>query len=185
LHIKHYKYPIWLYNHNIIIHIQPHGIYRGEKMIQQYLKSVSRRKAISIFGATAINMALPWQAHATVDAVAARINEITGGADVIDDLISLDMPDIAENGNQVNLSFEVDSPMTADNYVKSVYVFADGNPDSDVAVFNFTPAMGACYATTRMRLSKTQNVHVLAAMSDGSFAKAETTVKVTIGGCGG
>jgi len=26
---------------------------------------------------------------------------------------------------------------------------------------------------------------VLAALSDGSFAKAETTVKVTIGGCGG
>jgi len=34
-------------------------------------------------------------------------------------------------------------------------------------------------------LSKTQNVTVLAALSDGSFAKADTTVKVTIGGCGG
>lgn len=158
---------------------------KGVKMKNKYLKSVTRRDALAIFGAAGISMALPWQAHPTVDAVAARIAEITGGADLVDDLISIDMPDIAENGNQVNISFEVDSPMTADNYVKSVYVFADGNPDSDVAVFNFTPAMGVCYASTRMRLSKTQNVYVLAAMSDGSFAKAETTVKVTIGGCGG
>jgi sulfur-oxidizing protein SoxY len=157
----------------------------GYEMKKQYLKTVSRRDAITIFAATGLTMALPWHAHATVDAVAARIANITGGAVIKEGLISLDMPDIAENGNQVNISFEVESPMTADDYVKSVYVFADGNPDSDVAVFNFTPAMGVCYATTRMRLSKTQNVYVLAAMSDGSFAKAETTVKVTIGGCGG
>ena len=55
----------------------------------------------------------------------------------------------------------------------------------DVAKFNFTPAMGACGATTRMRLSKTQNVIVLAEMNNGLFAKADTKVKVTIGGCGG
>lgn len=154
-------------------------------MEKQIINTVSRRQAIAIFGAAGVAMSLPWQAHATVDAVAARIAEITGGADIVDDLISIDMPEIAENGSQVNINFEVESPMTADDYVKSVYIFADGNPESDVGVFNFTPAMGACYATTRMRLSKTQNVYVLAAMSDGSFAKAETTVKVTIGGCGG
>jgi sulfur-oxidizing protein SoxY len=36
-----------------------------------------------------------------------------------------------------------------------------------------------------MRLSKTQNVLVIAAFSDGSFGKASAAVKVTIGGCGG
>lgn len=154
-------------------------------MEKQYLKTISRREAIAIFGAAGVSMVLPLQAHATIDAVAARIVDITGGADIADDLISIDMPEIAENGSQVNISFEVESPMTAYDYVKTVYVFADGNPESEVGVFNFTPAMGACYASTRMRLSKTQNVYVLAAMSDGSFAKAETTVKVTIGGCGG
>jgi len=150
----------------------------------QWMK-LTRREAVAFFGAVGVSAVVPWQAAASVDAVAARIAGITNGADIAEGLISLDMPEIAENGNQVNLTFEVDSPMTAEEYVKSVYVFADGNPDTDVAVFNFTPAMGSCTATTRMRLSKTQNVHVLAAMSDGSFAKAETTVKVTIGGCGG
>ena len=49
----------------------------------------------------------------------------------------------------------------------------------------FTPALGACAATTRMRLAKTQNVYILAEFSDGTFASAQSTVKVTIGGCGG
>ena len=97
----------------------------------------------------------------------------------------LDLPEIAENGNAVKVAFDIDSPMTEENYVRAVHILADGNPEPDVATFNFSPAMGACYASTRMRLSKTQNVHVIAAFSDGSFGSASATVKVTIGGCGG
>ena len=62
---------------------------------------------------------------------------------------------------------------------------ADGNPTPDVASFNFSPSMGACSASTRMRLAKTQNIVVLAEMSDGSFKQAQQKIKVTIGGCGG
>ena len=40
------------------------------------------------------------------------------------------------------LKFEVESPMSADDYVKHVHVFADGNPRPDVASFHFTPASG-------------------------------------------
>ena len=36
-----------------------------------------------------------------------------------------------------------------------------------------------------MRLAKTQNVIVVAQMSDGSVYMAKTEDKVTIGGCGG
>jgi sulfur-oxidizing protein SoxY len=45
--------------------------------------------------------------------------------------------------------------------------------------------MGACSATTRMRLSKTQNVYLLAEYNNGKFAMTKSKVKVTIGGCGG
>ena len=83
------------------------------------------------------------------------------------------------------MAFDIDSPMTEENYVKAVHILADGNPEPEVATFNFSPAMGACYATTRMRLSKTQKVYVVAAFSDGSYGSASATVKVTIGGCGG
>ena len=154
-------------------------------MIAQKMTPISRRQAVKLLGASAAMSLLPQLGFATGEAVAGRVAKITGGTAIGDLDIYLDMPEIAENGNQVKINFEIDSPMTDADHVKAVYVFADGNPEPDVAQFNFTPAMGACGATTRMRLSKTQNVTVLASMSDGSFAKADTTVKVTIGGCGG
>ncbi len=100
-------------------------------------------------------------------------------------MITIDLPEIAENGNTVPMKFEIASPMTPDNYVKSVHLFADGNPRPEVASFHFTPASGKAAASTRMRLAKTQNVVAVAEMSDGKVYMAKKEVKVTIGGCGG
>ena len=83
------------------------------------------------------------------------------------------------------VSFDIESPMTKDDFVKTVYLFADGNPAPNVAKFSFSTDMGACAATTRMRLSKTQNVYLLAEYNNGKFAMTKSKVKVTIGGCGG
>ena len=149
------------------------------------LKMISRRQALAYLSASSASIVLSGFAFAGPAEVTARINQITGGAAGDDTLIMLDLPEIAENGNAVKVAFDIDSPMTAENYVKAVHILADGNPEPDVATFNFSPAMGACYASTRMRLSKTQNVHVIASFSDGSFGSASATVKVTIGGCGG
>ena len=71
------------------------------------------------------------------------------------------------------------------DFVKTVYLLADGNPAPNVAKFSFSTDMGACSATTRMRLSKTQNVYLLAEYNNGKFAMTKSKVKVTIGGCGG
>ena len=101
------------------------------------------------------------------------------------DALELSLPEIAEHGNIVPLEFEVESPMTADDHVKSVHVFADGNPLPDVASFHFTPASGRAAASTRIRLARTQNVLAVAEMSDGSVLMAKQQVEVTIGGCGG
>ena len=154
-------------------------------MVAQKMTLILRRQAMCLLTGVAASSLLPLKSFATPDKVASRISEITNGKKVSDIDIYLDMPEIAENGNQVKIVFEIDSPMNGEEYVKTVFVFADGNPEPDVAKFNFTPAMGACGATTRMRLSKTQNVVVLAEMNNGVFAKADTKVKVTIGGCGG
>lgn len=75
--------------------------------------------------------------------------------------------------------------MTDDSYVESVTIFAEGNPNPEVATFHFTPMSGAAAATTRIRLAKTQNVIAVAKMSDGSTYSDRKEVKVTIGGCGG
>ena len=124
-------------------------------------------------------------AKAGLPEVEAAMAEILGDATAEEGRISLDLPEIAENGNTVPLSVEVESPMTEDDYVKAVHLFADGNPVPTVAKMNFTPRSGEAIASTRIRLAKTQKIHALAEMSDGSFFRATREVKVTIGGCGG
>ena len=113
------------------------------------------------------------------------LKKIMGEAKPADGKISLELPEIAENGNTVPFTLAVDSPMTDTNYVKSMHIFAGGNPQVDVASFNFTPESGKAAASSRMRLAKTQDVVVVAEMSDGKFLLGKRTVKVTIGGCGG
>lgn len=113
------------------------------------------------------------------------IAEVAGDKTLNEGRIDLNLPEIAENGSTVPLKVEVDSPMTDSDYVKAVHVFAEGNPNPDVATFRFTPANGRAFASTRMRLAKTQDVVAVAEMSDGSMYTARQTVKVTIGGCGG
>ncbi|OAB54905.1 thiosulfate oxidation carrier protein SoxY [Phormidium willei BDU 130791] len=135
--------------------------------------------------AAALGAAGPARAdRAMVDAA---VEKLIGEANVADgaEVIRLDLPQIAENGNTVPLGVSIDSPMTADNHVKSVHVFADGNPNPDVVSFHFTPRSGLAEASTRMRLAQTQNIVAVAEMSDGKVYRAEAEVKVTIGGCGG
>ena len=124
-------------------------------------------------------------ARAGLPEVEAAIAEILGDNPVQEGRITLDLPEIAENGNTVPLTVEIESPMSEDDYVKAVHLFADGNPVPTVAKMNFTPRSGEAVASTRIRLAKTQKIHAVAEMSDGSFFTAAQEVKVTIGGCGG
>ena len=149
------------------------------------LRKISRRNALQLIAGFTGTAILPSMSFSQPNKALDRINEITKGLGATESDIYLDLPEIAENGNQVKVSFEMDSPMTETDYVKTVYIFADGNPSPNVAKFYFTPQIGSCSATTRMRLSKTQNVYLLAENNDGQFLMTNAKVKVTIGGCGG
>jgi len=149
------------------------------------MQLISRRKSLSVLGAFGVAVVIPTISRANTENMSAIISKITMGKETPIADMYFELPEIAENGNQVKVSFEIDSPMTPDDYVKEAYILADGNPAPNVAKFMFTPYMGSCAATTRMRLAKTQNVYLLAGFSNGEYAMAEATVKVTIGGCGG
>jgi len=150
---------------------------------------LNRREILFSLGAGSVALVtltmLPGLARADKAATDAEMKKILGGKTAQEGRITLDVPQIAENGNTVQLEVAVDSPMTEKDYVKAVHVFADGNPVPNVASFHFTPASGKAAAATRMRLAKTQNVIALAEMSDGSIYSTQAAVKVTIGGCGG
>lgn len=137
-------------------------------------------------GLAVVGMTLvPRAVLASPEDVKMAIEERIGDAVAKEGRISLELPQIAENGNTVPISFEIDSPMTESDYVKAVHVFAEQNPLPNVASFYFTPRSGKAWISTRMRLLKTQYVVAVAEMSDGSVYMASTEVKVTLGGCGG
>ena len=141
---------------------------------------------LGVGGLAVVGMTLvPRAVLANPEDVKMAIEERIGGAATMDGRISLELPQIAENGNTVPIAFEVDSPMTESDYVKVVHIFAEQNPLPDVASFYFTPRSGKARASTRMRMLKTQKIVAVAEMSDGSVYMAKTEVKVTIGGCGG
>ena len=141
--------------------------------------------ALSAGGAAALVGLRAMPAFANTDDAMAKVMEFAGGAEPQTGTISLTAPEIAENGNTVPVSVSVESPMTEDDYVESVAIYAEGNPRPEVIVFNFTPMSGEASATTRMRLAQTQNVIAVAKTSTGNVFMDKREVKVTIGGCGG
>ena len=149
------------------------------------LRKISRRNALLFIGGFTGTAFFPSLSFAQSNQALNRIDEISKGLGASESDIWLDLPEIAENGNQVKVSFEIDNPMTESDHIKSVYILADGNPSPNVAKFSFTPEMGSCSATTRIRLSKTQNVYLLAENNNNQFLMTNAQVKVTIGGCGG
>jgi sulfur-oxidizing protein SoxY len=125
------------------------------------------------------------RAAAAAKEAAEQIAKFTGGKTAENGKISIELPEIAENGNTVPISVSVDAPMATDNYVSEILVVAEGNPNPGVAACHFSPLSGKAEASTRIRLATTQNIVVVAKTSKGEFFTAQRLVKVTIGGCGG
>jgi sulfur-oxidizing protein SoxY len=150
------------------------------------LVETTRRETLALAAIASLAAFLaPRMAMADEQAVAAEIKKLYGDKKFDSGKIKLDVPEIAENGLVVPVNVEVESPMTEQDYVKAVHVFADGNPAPGVVSYRFTPACGKASASTRMRLAQTQNIICIAEMSDGKLFMTKSNVKVTIGGCGG
>jgi len=151
------------------------------------MRGLTRRAALALGASGAALTLIGWSngALAAAKEAAEQIAKFTGGKEAAKSKVSIELPEIAENGNTVPLSFSVDAPMTAENYVTDVMVVAEGNPNPGVATFHFTPLSGKAEAQTRIRLATTQNIIVVAKTSKGEVFTGQKLVKVTIGGCGG
>ena len=162
----------------------------GPKMIIQeeiLMRQLSRRDALALgaAGATLTLIGRGESAFAAAKEAAEQVAKFTGGKTADKAKVSIELPEIAENGNTVPLLVSVDAPMTVDNYVSEILVVADGNPNPGVATFHFSPLSGKAEASTRIRLATTQNIIAVAKTSKGEFFTNQKLVKVTIGGCGG
>ena len=142
------------------------------------------RRAVLGTGVAALSM-IPLSANATPADTATAIAKTLKSVTPKDGRITITLPQIAENGGTVPLSLSVDSPMTEQDHVTAVHIFCDGNPLPEMATYRFGAHNGKADLSLRIRLSKTQNVIVVAEMNNGEAFINRQEIKVTLGGCGG
>ena len=143
----------------------------------------ARRKIVAVGLGAFAAAAVPRLGHATPAEVTASILEVFGNGKVRDGRIALIAPKLAETGNSVPITVQVDSPMTEADYVRRIAVFAEQNPRPKIVELFFSPASGLAEVETSIRLSGTQGVVVVAEMSDGSLWRTREQIRVVVGAC--
>jgi sulfur-oxidizing protein SoxY len=122
-------------------------------------------------------------AAATPEMMQDAVRAVIGEASVKKGKVKLDLPPLVENGNSVPCTVSVESPMTADNYVKAIHIFNEKNPQPNVISVRLGPRAGRASFLTRIRLADSQNVTAIAELSDGSFWSDDIDVIVTLAAC--
>jgi sulfur-oxidizing protein SoxY len=93
--------------------------------------------------------------------------------------VSLQSPDIAENGAVVPLG-----AATTLAGVRQLALLVEKNPNALIAVFDLNPMIEASFAT-RAKMAQSSDVYAVAIAQDGKAYYAKKETKVTLGGCGG
>ena len=147
----------------------------------------TRRQFLGLAGDAAVLGAVPIvtlrPTEATPASLASAIRNVTGGAPVKTGKIKLDMPPLVENGNTVPMTVSVASPMAPEDFVRSIHVFNEKNPQPNIGNFYLGPHAGRAQVSTRIRLADSQKVVAIARLSDGSFWSVSVDVVVTLAAC--
>jgi sulfur-oxidizing protein SoxY len=142
---------------------------------------MKRRRFLVLGGAGLIVPLAPASvARATPAQVAALIAELVGDAPLQDARVKLDLPVMVENGNAVGMTVSVAAPV---GEVRSIDVFAEGNPLPHVLSLRFGPRAGAPRFATRIRLATSQTVIAVAKLADGSCWRDSVDLLVTLAAC--
>ena len=147
----------------------------------------SRRSFLHLAGGAAVAGAVPIVTLRPLQATPVMLNtairNVVGEAQLRSGRVKLDIPPLVENGNTVPMTVSVTSPMTADDYVKSIHVFNEKNPQPNIGNFYLSPQAGRAQVATRIRLADSQKVVAIAKLSDGTFWSASVDVVVTLAAC--
>ncbi len=106
------------------------------------------------------------------------VKALGGSSAVVSRDITINAPEIAENGAVVPVSVTTTLPN-----VQQIAILVEKNPNALSANFTIPPGTDA-FVSTRVKMAQTSNVHVLA-KADGKWFVASKEIKVTLGGCGG
>lgn len=126
---------------------------------------------------------VPLRAAASDGPLAEALRSHFGTAPIQEGRVTLTLPALAENGNSVEMTVEVASPMTEADHVSSIAVFAPANPVPQLTEFHLSPRCGLARATTRIRLADSQTVTAVARLHDGTLWSGSARTVVTLAAC--
>jgi len=153
----------------------------------QSFENSTRRQFLGLAGGAAVCGVVPIvtlrPAEATPETMTTAIRNVVGAAVVRTGKVKLDVPPLVENGNTVPLTVSVANPMISSDYVKSIHIFNEKNPQPNVGNFYLGPRAGRAQVSTRIRLADSQKIVAIARLSDDSFWSVTADVVVTLAAC--
>jgi sulfur-oxidizing protein SoxY len=143
----------------------------------------ARRHALALLaGGACLLVVRP--APASPEDLAQAIAETFGARHITPGRVTLELPRLAENGAIVPVTVSVDSPMTEQDHVRRIHLFAEKNPLPRIAEFELGPHNGRARVASRIRVADSQQITAVAELSDGSLWSAAVHVEVIVTGCG-
>ncbi len=141
---------------------------------------MNRRTFIGSVGV--LTLAAPSLRAQTID-LRPMINTITKGVEARKARVHFELPVLVDNGNSIPMTVKVESPMSAADHVKTIYLLSERNPVRQMATFHLGPRAGRAEIQSRIRLAGSQHVVALAHMADGSYWYDWASVVVTLSAC--
>jgi sulfur-oxidizing protein SoxY len=164
--------------HSVLSPEHPSRGYCEESSVLQ-----SRRRALGALLAGASLLVLR-PATATPDELLIALRETFGDRPINRGRVKLEIPRLAENGSVVPVTVRVDSPMTEQEHVKSIHLFAEKNHLPRILEMQLGPYNGKAVVSSRVRMATSQQLTAVAVLSDGSLWSAAADIEVVTSECG-
>lgn len=149
--------------------------------------TTTRRQFLSLAGGLTAAGTIPIVTlrplEATPAALGIAIRNALGEATIRNGKVRLDIPPLVENGNTVPMTVSVACKMTPTDYVKSIHIFNEKNPQPNIANFYLNPSSGRAQVSTRVRLADSQKVIAIARFADDSLWQTSAEIIVTLAAC--
>lgn len=147
------------------------------------IHGASRRRALGALTAGLVLLVVK-PAHATPEELVIALREAYGERPIARGKVSLEIPRLAENGNVVPVIVRVEGPMTPQDYVKGISLFAEKNHLPRMLDVRLGPYNGKAVVSSRVRVATSQQITAVAELSDGSLWSASADIEVVTSDCG-
>ncbi|MCH8499410.1 MAG: thiosulfate oxidation carrier complex protein SoxZ [Marinobacter sp.] len=118
-----------------------------------------------------------WQRIPALEALLAETTPLRDG-------LTLDLPFVVDDGSAVAVGLNFSGQLQQGEYINTLHLLAPGNPRSEVMSLRLqSPQASPAQINTRMRLSQSQTVYLVAKSNQGRSWLASREVRVTVSGC--